>query len=69
MLSYYMVTMPAMGGDSIAKRSRDIFIELNMNTAERAKALNADIDLFKTNYIYLTQVLLKDIEADKNTHA
>jgi hypothetical protein len=65
MLSYYMVTMPFMGGDSIAKRSRDIFIELNMNTAERAKTLNADIDLFKTNYIYLTQVILKEIENDR----
>lgn len=65
MLSYYMITMPAMGGDSIAKRSREIFIELNMNTAERAKTLNMSIDLFKTNYIYLTHTVLKDIEGNK----
>lgn len=66
MLSYVAVTMPLMGrdGDSVAKRARGLFVDLELNSPEVVYTVNTTTDMMTTNYTYITDVILKDIEGN-----
>lgn len=65
-LSYVAVTMPLMGkdGNSVAKRARGLFVDLELNSPEVVYTVNTTTDMMTANYVYITDVILKDIEGD-----